>query len=222
MLVIALFLDPLAAYSISDTKQPIQTTRATTTPLSLSDSLPINIMLPTYEPYQQEQQQLESNFNASIAAMQDENPTPLVKVDSVILDSIRDAANEFNVPVELLFDQTAQESEFNIHETGSSGEIGMLQIMPDTAKQINNNVFKIANFKPSMLYDPKLNARFAACFLAYLRTQTDNWEDALTAYNMGEGGLHHFKKTFGNEKHSDYFVAIEKKHEILFNKPINV
>lgn len=80
------------------------------------------------------------------------------------------------------------ESDFNPDEVGSSGEIGLMQVLPGTARLVARNVFGIDGFDPALLFDPDWNIRIAVAYLAdRLRAYRGDAAMALTSYNAGDG-----------------------------------
>lgn len=81
------------------------------------------------------------------------------------------------------------ESSFNPLIRGTSGEIGLMQILPDTAAWIA----KIANLpykNEKTLEDPVQNIRLGAAYIAHLREKFDSHGQLyLAAYNMGSGNV---------------------------------
>ncbi|MBX5475610.1 MAG: lytic transglycosylase domain-containing protein, partial [Clostridia bacterium] len=80
------------------------------------------------------------------------------------------------------------ESDFNPDEVGSAGEIGLMQVLPGTARLVARNVFGIDGFDPTLLFDPDWNIRIAVAYLAdRLRAYRGDAAMALTSYNAGDG-----------------------------------
>lgn len=81
------------------------------------------------------------------------------------------------------------ESSFQPLIRGTSGEIGLMQILPDTAQWIakkNNLPWK----GEKSLKDPISNIKIGAAYLALLRNQFDSHSQLyLSAYNMGPGNV---------------------------------
>jgi soluble lytic murein transglycosylase len=89
----------------------------------------------------------------------------------------------------LLLAVIENESRFSSTIVGTHGEIGLMQIKPDTAAWIAQK----ANMKwsgPASLYNPSTNIRLGAAYLAMLRTKFGPKKDLyLSAYNMGVKSL---------------------------------
>lgn len=97
------------------------------------------------------------------------------------LDTIFEAASkEYNVPENLLKAVAKAESNFRADATSSCGAIGIMQLMPGTAKSLG-----VQN-----PYDPEQNIMGGAKYLSGLLRQFDgNTSLALAAYNAGSGNV---------------------------------
>lgn len=103
------------------------------------------------------------------------------------------ASAETGIPLPLLVAQARQESNFNPQARGRAGEIGVMQIMPSTARQPG---FGVTGVDPSTLNDPRENILFGARYLRgraganadFSNPQT--MADALRRYNGGGDPLY--------------------------------
>lgn len=90
------------------------------------------------------------------------------------------------------------ESEFDIHARGGSGERGLMQILPSTARGIQRLVAPgEPPVTPEDLERPEVNIRFGTAYLAEQFQRYDADEGlALTAYNAGRaaGGLSRYAR----------------------------
>jgi Transglycosylase SLT domain len=91
---------------------------------------------------------------------------------------IASAASQYGVPVSLATAVAQKESGFNQAAVGSSGEIGVFQLMPGTAAQLGVN--------PS---DLSQNVQGGVRYLSQLYAQYGDWNTALEAYNGGPGNV---------------------------------
>jgi soluble lytic murein transglycosylase-like protein len=87
---------------------------------------------------------------------------------------ITSVANQFSVPPSIALAVAQKESNFNQAAVGSSGEIGVMQLMPATAAGLNVD--------PTNLDQ---NVQGGISLLASLYQQYGNWTQALEAYNAG-------------------------------------
>ncbi len=82
-----------------------------------------------------------------------------------------------------------RESKFDTRALSPKGAIGLMQIMPDTASWIAQNL-KIEDFQVDDLYDSETNIYFANWYLADLSHEFEgNLIAILAAYNGGRGNV---------------------------------
>lgn len=91
---------------------------------------------------------------------------------------IQAAAPSYGVPPSLALAVATKESGLNQAAVGSSGEIGVFQLMPGTAAQLGVN--------PS---DLSANINGGLTYLSQLYAQFGDWGTALEAYNGGPGNV---------------------------------
>lgn len=95
-----------------------------------------------------------------------------------IQDDISAAASRYGVPSWLALAVAQRESGLNQSARGTSGEIGVFQLMPGTAAQLGVN--------PS---DLSQNIDGGVRYLSQMYSQFGDWRTALEAYNGGPGNV---------------------------------
>lgn len=102
---------------------------------------------------------------------------------------IQAASQEFNVEPWVVASIINAESSFDETALSKKGAVGLMQLIPTTAKWVveTNSNFETTNFSESLLYDPEINIRIGTCYFSYLMKKFNNLEVALCAYNAGEG-----------------------------------
>jgi soluble lytic murein transglycosylase len=78
-----------------------------------------------------------------------------------------------------------RESKFRADARSSSGAIGLMQLLPDTARGIAVHTGG-SRFRVSDLYDPEINVRYGSFYLRRLLTKYEDMRLALAAYNAGQ------------------------------------
>ena len=136
----------------------------------------------------QPQEGKDGPFTSSAAAAEQERPLPqAAQVASPWVTPpagapyvvwFEQATAQFDLPPGLLSRMAYQESAYNQHARGAAGEIGLMQFMPTTAKDLG--------IDPS---DPRASIFAAARYMVQLYRRFGDWRTALAAYNWGQGNV---------------------------------
>ena len=110
------------------------------------------------------------------------------------------------VEPKLVFAIIQTESSFNPDTISSKGAVGLMQIMPDTAKYVSDLYFGGIDFD---LFNPDDNILIGVTYLTYLLGKFEDKKTALSAYNAGEGNV---KSWLENDEYS-------KDGKTLYNIP---
>jgi soluble lytic murein transglycosylase len=85
------------------------------------------------------------------------------------------------------------ESRFDPNATSAAGAIGLMQLLPETAKGIalrtGGDRFVVADLR-----NPEINIRYGSWYLDHLRKQYDDMSVALAAYHAGPGNVDHWRE----------------------------
>lgn len=81
-----------------------------------------------------------------------------------------------------------QESKFQADARSESGAIGLMQLLPETARGIALRTGG-SRFEVDDLYDPEVNVRYGCWYLRNLIRKYGDLETALAAYNGGQGNI---------------------------------
>jgi soluble lytic murein transglycosylase len=98
---------------------------------------------------------------------------------------VRGHARNYGLDPALLAAVIYQESKFHAHARSSSGAIGLMQLLPDTAKGIAVHTGG-SRFRVSDLDDPEINVRYGSWYLRHLLDKYGDERTALAAYNAGQ------------------------------------
>jgi soluble lytic murein transglycosylase len=97
-------------------------------------------------------------------------------------------ARNYELEPALLAAVIYQESRFNARAESESGAIGLMQLLPETAKGIavrtGGSRFQVAD-----LYNPEINVRYGSWYLRHLLNKYGEVNKALAAYNGGQGNV---------------------------------
>jgi soluble lytic murein transglycosylase len=97
-------------------------------------------------------------------------------------------AGNYDLDPALLAAVIYRESKFDAGARSSSGAIGLMQLLPSTAKGIALNTGG-TRFRVGDLYDPEINVRYGAFYLRRLLEKYGTVELALAAYNAGQANV---------------------------------
>ena len=105
---------------------------------------------------------------------------------------VRTHAHNYRLDPALLAAVIAVESHFKPHVRSPAGAIGLMQLLPDTAKGIATRTGG-DRFAVSDLDTPEINVRYGAWYLRHLidrySSHADALDLALAAYNAGSGNV---------------------------------
>jgi soluble lytic murein transglycosylase len=101
---------------------------------------------------------------------------------------VRGHARQYDLDAALLAAVIYRESKFDSDARSSSGAVGLMQLLPETAKGIaqltGGNRFKVDD-----LFDPEINVRYGSFYLRRLLRKYEDERLALAAYNAGQANV---------------------------------
>jgi len=101
---------------------------------------------------------------------------------------VRGHAKNYDLDPALLAAVIYRESKFDARAKSDSGAIGLMQLLPDTAKGIALHTGG-SQFEVSDLWDPEINVRYGAFYLRRLLNKYGDVRLALAAYNAGQANV---------------------------------
>ncbi|TXT41024.1 MAG: lytic transglycosylase [Comamonadaceae bacterium] len=120
--------------------------------------------------------------------------------------SVNEASEIYGVNANLIKAVVATESAFNPIAVSNKGAVGLMQVMPDTAKRYGVQSDRGASIS-AKLTDPELNIHTGTRYLAdLLRQFGGQTELALAAYNAGEGAVARAGNRIPNFKETQAYV----------------
>jgi soluble lytic murein transglycosylase len=106
---------------------------------------------------------------------------------------VRGHARQYELDPALLAAVIYQESRFKSGARSRSGAIGLMQLLPDTAKGIALRTGG-TRFRVDDLYDPEINVRYGAWYLQHLMGKYRDERTALAAYNAGQDNVDRWRR----------------------------
>jgi soluble lytic murein transglycosylase len=97
-------------------------------------------------------------------------------------------AKNYDLDPALLAAVIYRESKFDPDALSSEGAIGLMQLLPETARGIALNTGG-SRFRVQDLYDPEINVRYGSFYLRRLLNKYGEERLALAAYNAGQSNV---------------------------------
>lgn len=121
---------------------------------------------------------------------------------------LKEAAQTHRIDYELLKALIATESAFNASAVSPKGAIGLMQVMPDTARRFGLGDDRWGSVEHK-LADPGTNIRTGARYLRFLLDLFPGKLDlALASYNAGEGAVQRAGNKIPNFRETQAYVAM--------------
>ena len=125
-------------------------------------------------------------------------------------------ADKYEIDPVFLVAVIKTESSFNPLIHGSFGEIGLMQVKPDTAQWISKK-YGIKWKGAKALEKPSYNVRIGAAYFHWLREKFDGHANKyLSAYNMGALNVHRMYAAAKTPK--EYSLRVMKKYEDTYKR----
>jgi len=123
-----------------------------------------------------------------------------------VREILQNASSDHNIDYELLQALIATESGFNATAVSPKGAIGLMQLMPDTARRYGVDTDRHGPLERK-LTDPRINIRAGVRYLRDLINMfPGELELALAAYNAGEGAVVRAGNRIPNFKETQNYV----------------
>jgi peptidoglycan lytic transglycosylase len=101
---------------------------------------------------------------------------------------VRGHAKNYRLDPALVAAVIYQESKFDAEARSESGAVGLMQLLPETARGIAVRTGGSA-FRVDDLLDPEINVRYGSWYLRHLLDKYGSEGKALAAYNGGQGNV---------------------------------
>lgn len=121
-----------------------------------------------------------------------------------------------------------QESGFHPEARSNVGAMGLMQLMPNTARWAAQHV-GLKDFQVAQLADPETNIVLGTWYVAYLLKQFKSMDKVLAAYNGGEGNVSYWgtlrgeQLAYAHPETQSYVASCERSHrryQSLYGGPL--
>jgi soluble lytic murein transglycosylase len=126
---------------------------------------------------------------------------------------VRAHARNYRLEAPLLAAVIYQESKFDADARSSSGAIGLMQLLPETAKGIAVRTGG-HRFVVEDLYVPELNVRYGAWYLRHLLDKYGDEATALAAYNAGQANVDRWRTQGGTIRFAETRHYVRRVQEL--------
>jgi soluble lytic murein transglycosylase-like protein len=130
---------------------------------------------------------------------------PSAAASSQIEEAVARIASEHSLPPQLIHSVIKVESNYNPYAVSSKGALGMMQLVPETARR-----FGVRN-----VFNPVENIQGGAKYLRYLLDLFDgSYPLALAAYNAGEGAVVRYGGIPPYPETQNYVILVRRQLEL--------
>jgi soluble lytic murein transglycosylase len=126
---------------------------------------------------------------------------------------VRGHARNYELDPALLAAVIYQESKFKANARSSSGAIGLMQLLPDTAQGIAVHTGG-TQFRVDDLYNPEINVRYGAWYLRHLIEKYGDERTALAAYNAGQDNVDRWRRSGAGIQFSETRAYVKRVEEL--------
>ena len=121
----------------------------------------------------------------------------------------------------LIYAISRQESEFNPRAVSHAGALGLMQMMPTTARSVTKQLGVRYRKSSSLLDKPSYNVKLGTAFLGDLLGRFNgSYISAIAGYNAGPGRISQWNKRFGDPRKGD-IEPVDWIESIPFNETRN-
>ena len=126
----------------------------------------------------------------------------------LVAEALLAAEAEFGVPALLLLALIERESRFDPRARGALNARGLMQVRPATARAMAVQL-EIVLEDSEDLFDARTNIRLGTAYLARMHERFDDWNLALTAFNVGPTRLRQLQaqRPMASSRYSRHILA---------------
>jgi hypothetical protein len=163
-------------------------------------------------------------LDTSAHEAQAQRTVAVLQVNSIykqVHGNLSDASSAYGVDLNLIKAVAASESAFNPNAVSRKGAVGLMQVMPATARQYGV-MAEPGSTVARKLTNPELNIHTGTKYLSYLlRLYGGQVDLALAAYNAGEGAVLKAGNQIPDYKETqDYVRKVLAVYKVLQTRPV--
>lgn len=130
-------------------------------------------------------------------------------------NEINEFSEMFNIEGAVIASVANVESGFDENAKSNKGAIGIMQLMPSTAKWIVEK--EGLEYNEEMLYEGAYNLKVGSCYLSYLIVKFGDVKTALCAYNAGPGNVQNWllNEQYSKDGKTLYKIPFEETKKYL-------
>ena len=121
---------------------------------------------------------------------------------------VKQHAEERGVDPYLILALIRQESLFDTRARSSAAALGLMQLLPSTAKRVAKQL-GMSSPSPATLFEPEVNLALGTQYLKdLLQRYSNNWFKAIAAYNAGESAVDRWEKEIVTDDSEEFVERI--------------
>jgi len=123
-------------------------------------------------------------------------------------NSVKQYAEQRGVDPYLILALIRQESLFDARARSSAAALGLMQLLPSTAKRVAKQL-GVSSPSPDTLFEPEVNLALGTQYLKdLLQRYSNNWFKAIAAYNAGESAVDRWEKLIDTDDIEEFVERI--------------
>lgn len=134
---------------------------------------------------------------------------------------IMEYSKQYNLDPYLVLSVIKAESKFDSDAKSHKDAVGLMQITPDTASWVAHEM-ELTDFNQDKLYDEEYNIRMGCWYLNNLRTEFQDSDLVIAAYNAGRGRVNEWLKDQSYSKDGKKLDYIPYKETKKYVDRVNV
>ncbi|HEC96899.1 MAG TPA: lytic transglycosylase domain-containing protein [Nitrospirae bacterium] len=147
--------------------------------------------------------------------------TSVLLYPAVYSDIVNKISTDYHIDPLIIFSVMREESRFNSKAISRSGALGLMQIMPFTARRMAKSLgYETALLSDNEIMRPDINITLGSYYLDQLLGEFGSVPVAVAAYNAGEGAVRRWLKAYQYNEVDEFIEDIPYKETRLYVKKV--